>query len=110
MLPTINIPIQTNYSIEENNFEFLETMVSSIKRPRILLFFSISPESGMLSAAMNKLKKDARNKYGDNIGLINLTAVKRNNYTLITFPFGLWYNEELVISADIIRFSNKLSE
>ena len=48
LLPTkINSAVETNYSINSDNFEFLETMTYSIKCPRLLHFFSIKPKSGI---------------------------------------------------------------
>ena len=113
LLPSkINSAVETNYSINSDNFEFLETMTYSIKCPRLLLFFSIKPKSGIYVATMNKLKKNARKKYGDNIGFVNVVSTERNNLTptlvgeLPFLLFMLWYNEEVIISADIIRFTD----
>ena len=113
LLPSkINSSVETNYSINNNDFEFLETMTYSIKCPRLLHFFSIKPKSGIYVATMNKLKKNARKKYGDNIGFVNVVSTERNNLTptlvgeLPFLLFMLWYNEEVIISADIIRFTD----
>ena len=101
--PTINTSIETNYCIENNNFEYLETMTVSLKSPRILLFFSSKQENGLFTEAMNKLKTSARSKYSDNIAFINTTKVERNNLTLL---FPIWYTEEIIISSDIVKLGN----
>ena len=108
MLPTINSSVQSNYSINNNDVDYLETMTYSIKSPVILLFFSMQPENGTYIATMNQLKKKARNKYGSNIGFSNVISTKRTNYNIFNIlpPWILFYTQEVIISADIIRFKN----
>mgnify|MGYP001472775320 CR=1 FL=1 len=102
--PKTNTAIETNYCIENNNFEYLETMTISIENPRFILFFSEKETNGLFVEAINQLKKEARNKYGNNVGIINVTKVERNN---LIFPlFILYYKEEIIISADIIKFDD----
>tara|TARA_B100000029_G_scaffold429288_1_gene439606 strand:- start:906 stop:1313 length:408 start_codon:yes stop_codon:yes gene_type:complete len=105
--PEVNYSINTNYSLQENNYEILSTMTYSVDSWRILLFISIAPKNGLFLSAFNSLKEDAKRKYGNNIGFINVVATQRNN---LIFPIGLlWgslYKEEVIVSADIIKFKN----
>ena len=103
LMPSINSSVETNYCIEENNFEYLETITVSLESPRLLLLFSQKQANGLFTEAMNRLKIDAREKYGDNVAFINTTKVERNNLTLL---FPIWYTEEIIISSDIIKFND----
>lgn len=107
-LPTINTSIESNYSITNNEVDYLETMTYSIKSPVILLFLSMQPEDGTYIATMNELKKKARNKYGSNIGFSNVISTQRTNYNIFNIlpPWILFYSQEVIISADIIRLKN----
>tara|TARA_Y100001970_G_C14131377_1_gene801893 strand:+ start:197 stop:577 length:381 start_codon:yes stop_codon:yes gene_type:complete len=101
--PTINSSVETNYCIDGNNYEFLETMTVSTKSPRFLLFFHREQENGLFIESMNQLKSNARAKYGDNVAFINTTKVERNNLTLL---FPVWHTKEVIISSDIIKYKD----
>jgi len=101
MMPSINSSVATNYCIENNNFEYLETMTVSVKSPKLFLFFDVKQKNGLFTEVMNQLKKEARDKYGNNVAFINTTKVERNNLTII---FPILYTQEIIISADIIKF------
>ena len=102
MMPSINSSVTTNYCIENNKFEHLETMTVSIEAPRLFLFFSEKQINGLFTEVMNKLKKEARDKYGNNVAFINATKVERNNLTIF---FPIFYTQEIILSADIVKFT-----
>ncbi len=101
--PTQNSSVETNYCIDDNNFEYLETITVSGKKPRLLSMISIDSKESLFITTMNRLKNEARDKYGDNVGFINTTKVEKIGFF---FPVlsNIYYNELIIISADIIRF------
>ena len=75
--PTQNSSVETNYCIDDNNFEYLETITVSGKKPRLLSMISIDSKESLFITTMNRLKNEARDKYGDNVGFINTTKVEK---------------------------------